>query len=97
MLHVHAMQELGNQVNADSAFTASGMVQAQSTTPPITTPNGSSSIVYNGLPLPTGSVAYNSLTNELSITNLGYQLKCPHGLKITWSSPSVPETSEAAG
>ncbi|CAL8465182.1 g4717 [Coccomyxa elongata] len=92
-----AIMELGNQFDADSAFTASSMVQAQSTTPPTSTPIGGSSIVYNGLPLPTGSVAYNSMTNELSITNLGYQLKCPNGLKITWSSPSVPETSEAAG
>lgn len=91
------MQELGNQFDADSAFTTSGMVQAQSTTAPTSTPIGGSSIVYNGLPLPIGKVAYNSMTNELSITNLGYQLKCPNGLKITWSSPSVPETSEAAG
>ena len=97
MLHVHAMQELGNQISADSAFTATGMVQAQSTTPPITTPVGSSSIVSNGLPLPTGSVAYNSMTNELNITDLGYQLKCPNGLKISWSSPTIPETREAAG
>ena len=73
------------------------MVQAQSTPSPVTPADGSGSIVSSGLPLPTGNVVYNSITNELSITNLGYQLRCPNGLKITWSSPVVTQPNDAAG
>lgn len=94
---LNALQEVGNQFSADSAFAATGMVQAQSTAPPVTAADGSGSIVSYGLPMPKGNVAYNSVTNKLSITVLDYQLRCPNGLKVTWSSPVVAQPNDAAG
>lgn len=90
------LQDTGTQYSADTAFAASGMVQAQSMNS-VTGVGGTGTIVSSGLPLPTGNVTYNAVANELKITNLGYQLHCPNGLKITWTSPAVAPPNDAAG
>ena len=33
---------------------------------------------------PVPNIVYNPKTKELNVSALGYQLRCPNGLKITW-------------
>ena len=79
----NALQDIGAQTSAAAAFGAAGVVQAQQAQ--VAAP---SSVVFSGLPLPSGDVAYDSVAKVLSITNLGYQLSCPNALKITWQPPT---------
>ena len=92
------MQAIGSQSSADSAFGTSATVQAQSADPAVRNDAGGT-IVSGGLPQLTGRVAYNTSTDELSITGLGYQIRCPNGLKITWQGVTRPGQpgSSAAG
>ena len=77
------MQDLGAVTTASGAFGAAGVVRAQQTLS--TAP---SSVIFSGLPLPSGYVQYDSAHKVLSITNLNYQLQCPDALKITWQPPA---------
>lgn len=78
------LQDIGAQTSAAGAFGAAGVVQAQQAVPAAP----SSSVVFNGLPLPSGDVQYDSVAKVLSITKLNYKLHCPNALKITWQPPT---------
>ena len=87
------LQDIGAQTSAAAAFGAAGVVQAQQAQAA-----APSSVVFSGLPLPSGDVAYDSVAKVLSITNLQYQLTCPNALKITWQPPtSLPPSGVGAG
>ena len=77
------MQDIGAQTNAGAAFGAAGVVQAQQAVAA-----APSSVVFSGLPLPSGDVLYDPVGKVLNITNLNYRLTCPNALKITWQPPS---------
>ena len=77
------MQELGAEATASAAFGMAGVVRAQQAMPA-----APSSVVFSGLPLPSGYVQYDSVHRILSITNLNYQLQCPDALRITWQPPA---------
>ena len=77
------VQDLGAVTTASAAFGAAGVVRAQQALPA-----APSSVLFSGLPLPSGYVQYDSAHRVLSITNLNYQLQCPDALKITWQPPA---------
>jgi len=83
------LQDIGAQTSAAEAFGAAGVVQAQQAQPAA----APSSLVFSGLPLPSGDVLYDSVAKALSITNLNYNLTCPNSLKITWQPPAAPAQS----
>ena len=81
------MQDIGAQTDPSSAFGTPGsaVVSSQSVT---------SMPVQTGPPArPQLNVAYNPKTKELNISSLGYQLRCPNGLKITWLPQSAGGTT----
>lgn len=87
---LYALQDIGQQSSAASAFANSGsVVQSQSLGG---TQGGS--VVAAGMPMTAINTVYHPSTKELRISGIGYALHCPNGLKITWQSSS--QTSKPA-
>ena len=75
-------QDIGPQSSADGALSAAGAVQAQSASP--AAPGTAAH-----MPLAFASAAYDSGSDALTITGIGFVLACPQGLKFTWVSPTA--------
>lgn len=74
-------QDIGPQNDMSRAFGAPGaaVVSSESVT---SMPLLGNQIAPAKRPVP--KIVYNPKTKELNISALGYQLRCPNGLKITW-------------
>jgi hypothetical protein len=72
----HDAQDIGSQSSADAAFQTAGTLVSQQS---VAATQGTS-----GLSLPMSSIDYSPDTKQLRVNGIGYELRCPNSLKISW-------------